>query len=155
KLLFMGGEVAQWREWRHDESVDWHLLQWESHRGVRDLVRDLNALYRAERALHEVDFEWTGFEWLELHDWENSVLAFMRRAGEPGHDVVVVCNFTPVVRHGYRIGVPAGGYYRELLNTDSAAYSGSNSGNSGGAWAIPEPHAGRPFHLPLTLPPLG
>jgi 1,4-alpha-glucan branching enzyme len=155
KLLFMGGEVAQWREWRHDESVDWHLLQWESHRGIRDLVRDLNALYLAERALHEVDFEWTGFEWLELHDWENSVLAFLRRAREPGHDVVVVCNFTPVVRHGYRIGVPAGGYYRELLNTDAALYAGSNVGNAGGVWAIPEPHAGRPFHLPLTLPPLG
>ncbi|MBX6313622.1 MAG: 1,4-alpha-glucan branching protein GlgB [Isosphaeraceae bacterium] len=155
KLLFMGGEFAQWREWKHDESLDWHLLQWESHRGVQRLITDLNALYRAEPALHEVDFEWTGFEWLELHDWENSVLAFLRRAKAPGHEIVVVCNFTPVVRYDYRVGVPAGGFYRELLNTDAAIYAGSNVGNQGGVWAQAEPHAGRPFHLSLTLPPLG
>jgi 1,4-alpha-glucan branching enzyme len=154
KLLFMGDEIAQWREWKHDESLDWHLLQWESHRGVHKLVGDLNALYKAEPALHQVDFEWTGFEWLELHDWENSVLAFLRRGKAPGQEVVVVCNFTPVVRHGYRIGVPSGGFYRELLNTDAAIYAGSNVGNEGGVWAHPEPHAGRPYHLSLTLPPL-
>ena len=114
-----------------------------------------DALYKAERALHEVDFEWTGFEWLELHDWENSVLAFLRRGRTPGDELVVVCNFTPVVRHGYRIGVPRGGYYREVLNTDASIYGGSNVGNEGGVWAHPGEHAGRPFHLPLRLPPLG
>jgi 1,4-alpha-glucan branching enzyme len=155
KLLFMGAEIAQWREWNHDTSLDWHLLQWRDHQGVHQLVSDLNLLYRAEPALHELDFEWQGFEWLELHDWENSVLAFLRRGKDSADSVVVVCNFTPVPRHDYRIGVPVGGYYREILNTDSAIYGGSNVGNSGGVWAHPEPHAGRPFHLTLELPPLG
>ncbi|HEU5115472.1 MAG TPA: 1,4-alpha-glucan branching enzyme, partial [Isosphaeraceae bacterium] len=155
KLLFMGDEIAQWREWKHDESIDWHLTQWDSHKGTQRLISDLNALYQREPALHQVDFEWTGFEWLELHDWENSVLSFLRRGKTPGDDVVVVCNFTPVVREDYRVGVPQGGYYRELLNTDSSIYGGSNAGNSGGVWARPEPHAGRPFHIPLKLPPLG
>jgi 1,4-alpha-glucan branching enzyme len=155
KLLFMGDEVAQWREWGHDESIDWHLLQWRDHQGILRLVGDLNATYRAEGSLHEVDFEWQGFEWLELHDWENSVLAFMRRARDANDAVVVVCNFTPVVRDNYRIGVPSGGYYREILNTDAEHYGGSNVGNEGGVWARHEPHAGRPFHLELRLPPLG
>jgi 1,4-alpha-glucan branching enzyme len=154
KLLFMGDEFAQWREWTHDSSLDWHLLQWADHQGVLRLVSDLNALYQSEAALHEVDFEWQGFEWLELHDWENSVLAFLRRARNPEDSVVVVCNFTPVVRHGYRIGVPSGGYYREVLNTDAGIYGGSNVGNDGGTWAHGEPHGGRPFHLSLTIPPL-
>ncbi len=155
KLLFMGCEFAQWREWNHDESLDWHLLQWRDHQGVLRLVCDLNAFYRAQPALHQVDFEWQGYEWLELHDWENSVIAFMRRARDPDDAIVVVCNFTPVVRHGYKIGVPSGGYYREVLNTDSEIYGGSNVGNEGGAWGVPSPHAGRPFHLSLRLPPLG
>jgi 1,4-alpha-glucan branching enzyme len=154
KLLFMGSEIAQWREWNHDVSLDWHLLQWRDHQGVLQLVRDLNRLYRSQPALHQVDFEWQGYEWLELHDWENSVIAFLRRAREPRDAVVVVCNFTPVIRENYRIGVPTDGYYREILNTDSDIYGGSNSGNQGGAWGIPEPHAGRPFHLCLRLPPL-
>jgi 1,4-alpha-glucan branching enzyme len=155
KLLFMGSEFAQWREWSHDESLDWHLLQWRDHQGVLGLVRDLNTLYRSQPALHQVDFEWQGYEWLELHDWENSVIAFLRRARNPDDSVVVVCNFTPVVRSNYRIGVPNGGYYREILNTDAEVYGGSNVGNDGGAWGVPEPHAGRPFHLSLRLPPLG
>jgi 1,4-alpha-glucan branching enzyme len=155
KLLFMGSEFAQWREWSHDESLDWHLLQWRDHQGILRLVCDLNAIYRSQPALHQVDFEWQGYEWLELHDWENSVIAFLRRARNPNDAVVVVCNFTPVVRHGYRIGVPSGGYYREVLNTDSEIYGGSNVGNEGGAWGVPSPHAGRPFHLSLSLPPLG
>jgi 1,4-alpha-glucan branching enzyme len=155
KLLFMGGEIAQWREWRHDESLDWHLLQWDAHRGVQRLVTDLNALYRSEPALYQVDFDWTGFEWLELHDWENSVLAFLRRGKKPEDALVIVCNFTPVVRHDYRIGVPEGGFYRELLNTDAQIYGGSNVGNQGGVWAQAGPYAGRPFHVSLRLPPLG
>jgi 1,4-alpha-glucan branching enzyme len=155
KLLFMGCEFAQWREWKHDESLDWHLLQWDSHGGMKRLVSDLNALYKSEPALHQVDFEWQGFEWLELHDWENSVLAFLRRGRTPGNDIVVVCNFTPVVRQGYRVGVPEGGFYREILNTDAHHYGGSNVGNYGGLWAHEDWHAGRPYHLSLNLPPLG
>ena len=154
KLLFMGSEIAQWREWSHDESLDWHLLQWRDHQGILTLVRDLNATYRSDPAFHEVDFEWQGFEWLELHDWENSVLAFLRRAKDPNDSVVVVCNFTPVVRENYRVGVPHGGYYREIMNTDSDVYGGSNVGNSGGVWAMAGPHSGRPFHISLKLPPL-
>jgi 1,4-alpha-glucan branching enzyme len=155
KLLFMGSEIAQWREWSHDESLDWHLLEWRDHQGILRLVCDLNALYRAQPALHQVDFEWQGYEWLELHDWENSVIAFLRRARNPDDAIVVVCNFTPVVRDNYRIGVPTGGYYREIFNSDSEIYGGANIGNQGGAWGVPEPHAGRPFHLSLRLPPLG
>ncbi len=155
KLLFMGSEIAQWREWNHDSSLDWHLLDWRDHRGILQLIRDLNALYIAEHALHQVDFDWQGYEWLELHDWENSVVAFLRRARDPEDAIVVVCNFTPVIRENYRIGVPSGGYYREILNTDADIYGGSNCGNHGGAWGIPESHAGRPFHLSLRLPPLG
>ncbi len=151
KLLFMGSEIAQWREWNHDVSLDWHLLQWRDHQGILQLVRDLNGLYRSEHALHQVNFDWQGYEWLELHDWENSVVAFLRRARDPNDAIVVVCNFTPVVRENHRIGVPSGGYYREILNTDSDIYGGSNCGNSGGAWGIPEPHAGRPY--PPQPPP--
>ena len=154
KLLFMGDEFAQWREWGHDSSLDWHLLQWRDHQGILRLVHDLNTLYRTEPSLHQVDFEWQGFEWLELHDWENSVLAFMRRARRSEDSVVVVCNFTPVVRYDYRIGVPAGGYYREILNTDAEVYGGSNVGNDGGVWAHPHQHAGRPYHIVLKIPPL-
>jgi 1,4-alpha-glucan branching enzyme len=155
KLLFMGSEFAQWREWSHDHSLDWHLFQWRDHQGIFRLVCDLNALYRSDPALSEVDFEWQGFEWLELHDWENSALAFLRRARDPNDSMVVVCNFTPVVRENYRIGVPSGGFYREVLNTDSGIYGGSNVGNEGGVWARPEPHGGRPYHVALRLPPLG
>ena len=122
---------------------------------MKQLVSDLNALYKAEPALHQVDFEWNGFEWLELHDWENSVLAFLRRGKGPGEAVVVACNFTPVVREDYRIGVPSLGFYRELLNTDSADYGGSNAGNYGGTWAHQGEWGGRPYHVSLRLPPLG
>ena len=155
KLLFMGCEIAQWREWSHDTSLDWHLMQWRDHQGVFRLIADLNTLYQSEPALHEVDFEWQGFEWLELHDWENSVLAFLRRGRDPGEMVIVVCNFTPIPRYDYRLGAPVGGFYRELLNTDSDIYGGSNLGNEGGVWAHPQPQAARPYEISLRLPPLG
>ncbi len=155
KLLFMGDELAQRGEWKHDRSIDWHLLQWRDHQGIFRLVSDLNALYKSEPALHQVDFDWQGFEWLELHDWENSVLAFLRRGKDYNDAVVVVCNFTPVVREDYRIGVPAGGYYREIFNSDSEGYGGSNAGNYGGVWAHPGEWSNRPFHLSLKVPPLG
>jgi 1,4-alpha-glucan branching enzyme len=154
KLHFMGNEIAQWREWNHDRSLDWHLLQWGDHRGVRTLICDLNRLYKDEPALHEVDFDWRGFEWLVLNDSDNSVLAFLRRAIDPEDALVVACNFTPVPRRGYRIGVPYPGFYREILNSDSQVYGGSNLGNEGGVWAQPGASAGRPYSLDVTLPPL-
>jgi 1,4-alpha-glucan branching enzyme len=155
KLLFMGGELAQEREWNHDASLDWHLLDDPMHRGVQMLVRDLNRLYRELPALHQRDCESEGFEWLELHDNEQSVLVFMRRAVDAAPDVVVACNFTPVPRHGYRVGVPRRGYYRERLNTDAAVYGGANIGNGGGVTAEGVGSHGRLYSLSLTLPPLG
>ena len=154
KLLFMGDEIAQAREWSHDRSIDWHLLKNSEHQGIKRLVTDLNALYKSEPSLHQVDFDWRGFEWLELNDSENSVLSFLRRGKNHDDFTVIVCNFTPIVRHDYRIGVPSGGYYREILNTDASAYGGSNVGNSGGTWAHPGDWSNRPFTLSLTIPPL-
>ncbi len=155
KLLFMGGEFGPWREWNHDESLDWHLLQFDSHRLLQEYLRDLNRLYRTERAFYEIDFQWTGFEWIDFRDWEESIVSFLRRAKNPRDFLVFVCNFTPVPRSGYRIGVPEPGRYREILNSDSAAYGGSNLGNAGGATAEPMPWQGRPYSLNLNLPPLG
>jgi 1,4-alpha-glucan branching enzyme len=155
KLLFMGGEFGQMREWSHDTSLDWHLLgQGPYHRGLQALVRDLNGVYRTEPALHEVDFEPAGFEWMDCSDAQQSVVAFVRRARDPRNLVLVVCNFTPVPRHGYRVGVPVEGFYRELLNTDAGFYGGSNLGNAGGVRAEPRPWAGQPWSVTLTLPPL-
>jgi 1,4-alpha-glucan branching enzyme len=154
KLLFMGGEFAQGREWNHDVSLDWHQLDDPQHRGVQQLVRDLNHLYRELPALHERDCEPEGFEWLELHDSEQSALAFLRRGADPARVVAVACNFTPVPRYGYRIGVPLPGHYRERLNTDAAVYGGGNIGNGGGVTAEEQGSHGRPYSLSLTLPPL-
>jgi 1,4-alpha-glucan branching enzyme len=156
KLLFMGGEFGQAREWGHDSSLDWHLLgMGPYHRGVQALVRDLNHVYRAEPALHQVDFEVAGFQWMDCSDAEQSVVAFVRRARDPSDFVLVACNFTPIPRRGYRIGVPAGGFYRELLNTDAEAYGGTNVGNAGGVVAERRPWGGQPWSVALTLPPLG
>jgi 1,4-alpha-glucan branching enzyme len=154
KLLFMGGEIAQEREWNHDTSLDWHLLDDPMHRGVQALVRDLNRLYRELPALHQLDCEAAGFEWLELHDSDQSVLAFLRRGADPARTTVVLCNFTPVPREEYRIGVPFGGHYGERLNTDASLYGGSNLGNYGGVTAEELSSHGRPYSLRLTLPPL-
>jgi 1,4-alpha-glucan branching enzyme len=151
----MGNEIAQWREWNHDVSLDWHLLQWADHRGIRQLICDLNRIYKSEPSLYQVDFDSRGFEWLVLNDSDNSVLVFLRRAIDPDDCMVVACNFTPVPRQGYRVGVPHSGFYREVLNTDSHIYGGSNVGNNGGVWAQHHSWAGRPFCVDLTLPPLG
>ena len=153
KLLFMGGEIAQEREWSHDRGLDWFVLDLPDHAGVRDLVRDLNRLYRDLPALHRLDCDPEGFEWLEAGDAENSVLAFLRKDGD-GRQVAVVCNFTPLPRQGYRVGVPAGGIWAERLNTDAALYGGSNVGNGGAVTATDTPCHGRPHSLDLTLPPL-
>jgi 1,4-alpha-glucan branching enzyme len=156
KLLFMGGEFGQTREWHHDRSLDWHLLEaGPYHRGLQALVRDLNRLLRAEPALHEVDFDSAGFQWIDCSDSRQSVVSFVRRARDPEDFVLVVCNFTPVVRPGYRVGAPVPGRYRELLNTDAGAYGGSDVGNGGGARTGPGPCQGQPHALTLTLPPLG
>ena len=155
KLLFMGGEFGQTREWSHDRSLDWHLLDaGPFHLGLQRLVRDLNGVYRRERALHEVDFEPAGFEWVDCNDWQSSVVAFLRRTRDPGDVVLVVSNFTPVVRSDYRVGVPRPGRWRELVNTDADAYGGSGQGNAGSVWSEPKAWHGRPHSLLLTLPPL-
>jgi 1,4-alpha-glucan branching enzyme len=155
KMHFMGGEFGQWWEWNHDDSLQWHLCEYERHQGLQRFLRDLNRLYRNEPPLHQVDFDWTGFQWIDFSDVEHSVIAFLRRAKQPNEVVVCVCNFTPVPRHGYRIGVPQPGWYRELLNSDAACYGGSNVGNAGGVQADPIPFQGQPCSVVLTLPPLG
>jgi 1,4-alpha-glucan branching enzyme len=155
KLLFMGCEFGQWREWNHDSSLDWHLLdEGPLHRGAQALVRDLNRLYRELPALHELDCEPAGFEWIDCTDIEHSVISYLRRSRDPDHHTVTVCNFTPVPRHGYRIGVPRAGFYRERVNTDATEYGGSGVGNGGLVQALPEPCHGRPASLCLSLPPL-
>ncbi|QJA06421.1 1,4-alpha-glucan branching protein GlgB [Thermosulfurimonas marina] len=154
KLLFMGGEFGQWREWSHEESLDWHLLEYPEHRGVQRLVSDLNRLARSHPALHELDFSPEGFEWIDFHDWEKSILSFLRWDRKGQEFLVVVCNFTPVPRENYRIGVPRSGFYTEILNTDAQEYGGSGWGNFGGVTAEAHPAHGRPFSLNLILPPL-
>ena len=155
KLLFMGGEFGQRAEWNHETTLEWLLLEFESHRGIQKLVADLNRFYAAQPALHEVDFDWHGFEWIDCNDADSSVLSFLRRAKNPGDFVVVVANFTPVVRENYRVGVPEPGFYAELFNTDAEVYGGGNVGNLGGVAAEPVPWLGRSYSLNLRLPPLG
>ncbi len=142
KLMFMGCEFGQWREWNHDTSLDWHLLQYPEHEGLRRWIQDLNHTYQHESSLHEVDFEPAGFSWIDCCDNENSVISMVRRARSPEDFTVIVTNFTPVPRVNYRIGVPEGGFYRELLNSDSARYGGSNMGNAGGVHADARPMHG-------------
>ena len=154
KLLFMGGEFGQRSEWHHDASLDWHVLQYPLHAGLQRWVRELNHLYSSTPALHALDFSWDGFEWIDCNDSESSVITFLRKSGS-GEMVLVVCNFTPVVRTDYRVGVPRGGYWRELLNSDAAEYGGSGVGNFGGVEAAPLPAHGRFHSLALRLPPLG
>ena len=154
KLMFMGSEFGQWREWNHDASLDWSALDDPIHRGLQRFVQDLNALYRREPALHEVDFESGGFEWIDCNDHEASVISLIRRAADADDWIVAVLNWTPIVRHGYRVGVPEPGYYAELLNSDAAVYAGRNVGNQGGSQAEEVAAHGRPYSLNLTLPPL-
>lgn len=154
KLLFMGGEFGQWREWSHDTSLDWHLLMFPSHQGVQRLISDLNRLYRTEPALHELDCDPRGFEWVDANDADSSVYSFLRKS-RSGEHILIVLNATPVVREDYRIGVPFGGWWRELLNSDSEYYWGSGQGNAGGVMAEVVPSHGREFSLRLRLPPLG
>jgi 1,4-alpha-glucan branching enzyme len=155
KLLFMGSDFGQWNEWNYETDLQWDLLQWHSHRGIQKLVADLNALYRREPALYEQDFHGHGFEWIDCQSATDSVLVYMRKARNPNDFVVVACNFTPVVRYDYRIGVPQGGWYQEIFNSDSEYYGGSNVGNGPGLAAQQTGHHGRPFSLSVQIPPLG
>lgn len=152
KLLFMGGELGQWREWNHESSIDWHLLEYPNHEGIRRWVRDLNRLLSSEPALYERDFENTGFEWVDFSDWESSIISFLRKS--ENETVLVACNFTPIPRYNYRIGVPSGGFWKEILNSDAKEYGGSGHGNFGGLEATPVPIHGRFYSLVMTLPPL-
>jgi len=155
KMLFMGGEFGQWIEWVSNHSLDWHLLEYEPHQKLQHLVAELNRLYRSEPALYEVDFEYTGFEWVDFHDADSSIIVFLRWSRHRARHVVVACNFTPLPRYGYRIGVPEACFYREVLNTDAVQFGGSGITNSPGQQAIYQPWQNQPYCLELTLPPLG
>ena len=154
KLMFMGNEIAQRTEWNHDRSLDWHLLEHGTHRGVQRLVADLNRLYRGRSAFHRADFEDRGFSWVDCEDREASVISFLRNDPDKGESLLVVCHFTPVVREAYRLGVPRLGRWRELLNSDSSYYGGSNVGNAGYVDAEAVPYHAHPCSIRLTLPPL-
>jgi 1,4-alpha-glucan branching enzyme len=154
KLLFMGSDFGQWNEWNYETDLQWDLLQWDTHRGIQKLIADLNALYRHEPALHEQDFDSDGFEWIDCQGYEDSVLAYVRKARDADDFLLVCCNFTPVVRQNHRVGTPTSGWYQEVFNSDSQYYDGSNVGNYPGLVAEEIPHHGRPYSLDLTLPPL-
>jgi 1,4-alpha-glucan branching enzyme len=155
KLLFMGSEFGQWSEWNHDASLDWHLLETPFHAGLKRWVRDLNTFYRGQPSMHEGDATATGFEWVDCKDHQRSILSFIRHAHNFDDIALVVCNFTPVPRRNYRIGVPWEGFWKEVLNSDAPMYGGSGQGNLGGLQAAPLPIHGRRFSLNMTLPPLG
>jgi 1,4-alpha-glucan branching enzyme len=155
KLLFMGNEIGQWHEWNHDGSIEWSLLDHPLHAGLQRFVQDLNVLYRREHALYERDFEPAGFEWIDCNDHESSVISLIRRAANQADWLVGVVNWTPLVRTGYRVGVPEAGEYEEVLNSDAAAYGGGNVGNLGRVTAESVAAHGRSHSLVLTLPPLG
>jgi 1,4-alpha-glucan branching enzyme len=153
KLLFMGTEFGQGLEWNSAQVLDWYVLDYPVHQGVQRLVRDLNGLYHANPALYEHEFQWQGFEWVDCHDADQSILSFLRK-GE-NEQLLVIVNFTPVPRERYRVGVPEPGAYREVFNSDSAYYGGTNAGN-GGRWPVAEaiPWMNRPYSIEVTVPPL-
>ena len=155
KLIFMGGELGQWSEWAHDRSVDWHLLETPRHAGLQRWLQDLNRLYRDAPAMHAADFSKEGFQWIDCNDSVHSTISLIRRHGEPTDDVIAVFNFTPVPRQNYRVGVPGGGAWEEVLNSDARDYGGSGQGNLGLLETAPVPFHGRSHSLNLTLPPLG
>jgi 1,4-alpha-glucan branching enzyme len=154
KLLFMGGEFGQWREWVHDSSLDWDLLDYPPHAGLQKWVRDLNRFYRNEPAMYEWDCDPAGFEWIDCSDADSSVVSLIRKGRTTRTIILAICNFTPVPRIQYRVGAPRPGFWHEALNSDAGEYGGSNMGNSGGVEAAPVALHGRPYSLTLTLPPL-
>ena len=156
KLIFMGGEFGQWREWDKDTSLDWHLLDFPLHHGVQKWIADLNRLYKNEPALYELDFTTDGFKWIDYRDWEDSIVSFIRKGVSADDLVVAICNFTPVPRYNYNIAVPSGGFWKEILNSDGVEYGGSGKGNLGGVQAKDVDSFGKADHyLSLTVPPLG
>jgi 1,4-alpha-glucan branching enzyme len=155
KLLFMGGEFGQWGEWGHEQSLDWHLLQFPPHEGVQRWVKDLNRIYRSQPVLHMQDCEPAGFQWIDCRDYEKSIISFLRKGASPFELVLVVCNFTPLLRQNYRLGVPLYGFWTEILNSDASFYGGTGTGNFGGLETAPIPAHGHQQSLTLTLPPLG
>jgi len=155
KLLFMGAEIAQRDEWKHEKSLDWHLLAHAPHQGIQRWVRDLNGLYGKEPALFERDFTPDGFEWIDLNDYQQGVISFLRKSADGKSVIAAVCNFTPMTWQGYHVGVPKPGVWCEVLNSDASVYGGSGQGNLGAKEARPKPFHGRPFSLSLTIPPLG
>jgi 1,4-alpha-glucan branching enzyme len=154
KLLFMGGEFGQRKEWSHEESLEWYLLQYASHQGLKRWVQDLNRFYRQEPALFELDFQPEGFEWIDFSDWEKSILSFLRKDRKSKDVILAVCNFTPVVYSDYKIGVPAAGIWEEVLNSDAKEYEGSGQGNLGSIKSEETPIHGKQQSISLTLPPL-
>ena len=155
KLLFMGGEFGQWNEWYHEESLDWHLLELPLHAGLQRWVKELNRTYRTEKALYELDFDPAGFEWIDCNDTQQSTLSLIRKSRSTSEIMLTVLNFTPTPRYNYQVGVPRGGLWQEILNSDAEEYGGSGHGNFGGIEAVPIEIHGRPYSLKLTLPPLG
>ena len=154
KLVFMGCDMGQWSEWNCNQSLDWHLLGFEPHQGLNRLVQHLNHLYRTEPALHQRDSDGSGFEWIDFQDSANSTVSWIRKGDNPDDLIVFVGNFTPVPRTDYRIGLPTGGFYQEVLNSDSEFYWGSNLGNSGGGWAQEQSWQGKTWSMPIKVPPL-
>jgi 1,4-alpha-glucan branching enzyme len=155
KLLFMGGEFGQWDEWNFEKSLDWHLTNEQSHKQLQRWMKDLNTVYAKELAMHELDFERLGFEWIDIQDWEKSIISFLRRGRNPDQLIAIVCNFTPVSRRNYRVGVPRGGHWKEILNSDASEYGGSGQGNLGGVNAEAHPYHRRQYSFSITLPPFG
>ncbi len=154
KLLFMGNEFGQFIEWDFHKGLDWNLLDYDKHSGLKDYMRDLNRLYTSEKAMHEVDFSYDGFEWIDCNDSDHSVISFIRKGRDPGDILVFICNFTPVVYDDYRLGVPFEAYYKELLNSDAELYGGSNVGNLGGVRADSIQHMQKPYSIKVRIPPL-
>lgn len=154
KLLFMGGEIGVWNEWNHEKEIEWSLLNFDMHIKLKNYVRDLNWLYRKEKALYELDFSYEGFEWIDFSDADSSVVSYIRKSTD-GEKILIICNFTPVPRHSYRIGVPERGFWKEIFNSDAIEYGGSGEGNLGGKHTEDIPSHGRKYSLSLTFPPLG
>jgi 1,4-alpha-glucan branching enzyme len=155
KLQFMGGEFGQWNEWNYGTSLQWHLLQWDLHRGLQKFMSDLNHLYRREPSLYQLDFDHHGFEWVDCHNYDESVLCFLRRAKDPRDFLMVCCNFTPVPRINHRVGLPERCWYSEIINSDSMYYGGSNLGNGSGVMAEDISWHARPHSAEIVIPPLG
>ncbi|MBI5238268.1 MAG: 1,4-alpha-glucan branching protein GlgB [Deltaproteobacteria bacterium] len=154
KLLFMGGEFGQVKEWNHEESLEWHVLEYPLHSGLKQWVKDLNRHYRSNESLWTRDFESAGFEWIDCNNFEESVVSYLRKGENEGACTIVICNFTPVLRLNYLVGAPSGGLWKEALNSDALEYGGSGRGNMGGVRAYEAPSHGRPYSLSITLPPL-